>query len=77
MSDFTFTFHVHALKKEMATHSSVLAWGIPEKHLFLLHYYAKAFVWITINCGKFFKRGEYQTILLASCKTCMQIKKQS
>ena len=29
MSDFTFTFHFHALKKEMATHSSVLAWRIP------------------------------------------------
>ena len=27
--DFTFTFHFHALEKEMATHSSVLAWGIP------------------------------------------------
>ena len=28
--DFTFTFHLHALEKEMATHSSVLAWRIPE-----------------------------------------------
>ena len=28
LSDFTFTFHFHALEKEMATHSSVLAWGI-------------------------------------------------
>ena len=28
LSDFTFTFHFPALKKEMATHSSVLAWGI-------------------------------------------------
>ena len=28
-SDFTFTFHFHALEKEMATHSSVLAWRIP------------------------------------------------
>ena len=27
--DFTFTFHCHALEKEMATHSSVLAWRIP------------------------------------------------
>ena len=27
-SDFTFTFHFHALEKEMATHSSVLAWRI-------------------------------------------------
>ena len=30
LSDFTFTFHSHALEKEMATHSSVLAWRIPE-----------------------------------------------
>ena len=29
LSDFTFTFHVHALEKDMATHSSVLAWRIP------------------------------------------------
>ena len=28
VSDFTFTFHFHALEKEMATHSSVLAWRI-------------------------------------------------
>ena len=27
--DFTFTFHFHSLEKEMATHSSVLAWRIP------------------------------------------------
>ena len=29
LSDFTFTFHFHALKKEMATHSSILAWRVP------------------------------------------------
>ena len=29
LSDFTFTFHFHALEKEMATHSSVLAWRSP------------------------------------------------
>ena len=29
VSDFTFTFHFHALEQEMATHSSVLAWRIP------------------------------------------------
>ena len=28
LSDFTFTFHFHALEKEMATHSSILAWRI-------------------------------------------------
>ena len=31
LSDFTFTFHFHALEKEMATHYSVLAWRIPGK----------------------------------------------
>ena len=31
LSNFTFTFHFHALEKEMATHSSVLAWRIPGK----------------------------------------------
>ena len=29
LSDFTFTFHFHALEKEMATHSSILSWRIP------------------------------------------------
>ena len=29
LSDFTFTFHFHALEKEMANHSSILAWRIP------------------------------------------------
>ena len=29
LSDFTFTFHFHALEKEMATHSSVLSWRVP------------------------------------------------
>ena len=29
LSNFTFTFHCHALEKEMATHSSILAWRIP------------------------------------------------
>ena len=29
LSDFTFTFHFHALEKEMKTHSNVLAWRIP------------------------------------------------
>ena len=38
--------------------------------------YAKAFVWITINCGKFLKRWEYQTTLTASWEICIQVKKQ-
>ena len=33
-------------------------------------------VWITTNCGKFWKRWEYQTIWPASWETCMQVKKQ-
>ena len=31
LSDLTFTFHIHASEKEMATHSGVPAWRIPEK----------------------------------------------
>ena len=39
--------------------------------------YAKTFiVWITINCGKFWKRWEYQTTWPASWETCMQVRKQ-
>ena len=38
--------------------------------------YAKAFVWITINCGKFWKRWEYQTTWAASWETYMQVRKQ-
>ena len=38
--------------------------------------YVEAFVWITTNCGKFLKRWEYQTTLLASWEICMQVKKQ-
>ena len=33
-------------------------------------------VWITINCGKFLKKWEYQNTLLVSWETCMQVKKQ-
>ena len=33
-------------------------------------------VWITTNCGKFWKRWEYQTTRLASWEICMQVKKQ-
>ena len=39
--------------------------------------YAKAFdLWITINCGKFWKKWAYQTTLPASWETCMQVKEQ-
>ena len=33
-------------------------------------------VWITVNCGKFFKRWEYQTTWPASWEICMQVRKQ-
>ena len=38
--------------------------------------YAKAFLWITTNCGKFLNRWEYQTTWPASWEICMQVKKQ-
>ena len=38
--------------------------------------YAKAFACVTINCGKFFKRWEYQTTWPASWETYMQVRKQ-
>ena len=38
--------------------------------------YAKVFVWITINCGKFWNRWEYQTTWPASREICMQVGKQ-
>ena len=38
--------------------------------------YAKTFVWITINCAKFWKRWEYQTTWPASWETYMQVRKQ-
>ena len=38
--------------------------------------YAKAFVWITTNRGKFWKRWEYQTTWPVSWEICMQVKKQ-
>ena len=38
--------------------------------------YAKVFVWITTNHGKFFKRWDYQTTLPASWEICKQVKKQ-
>ena len=39
--------------------------------------YAKAFDYVDHNCGKLLMRWEYQTTLLVSWKTCMQVKKQS
>ena len=49
-----------------------------EKQLFLLYWLCQSnlTMWITTNCGKFFKRWEYQTTLPASWEICMQVKKQ-
>ena len=49
---------------------------VPEKYLLLLHWLKPLTVWITINCGKFLQRCDYQTTLPASWETCMQVKKQ-
>ena len=38
--------------------------------------YTKAFVWIIINCGKFWERWDYQTTWAASWEICMQVRKQ-
>ena len=48
-----------------------------EKHLLLLHWLCYSlWLWTTTNCGKFFKRWEYQTTLPVSWETCVQVKKQ-
>ena len=48
-----------------------------KKHLFLLYWLCQScWLWITINCGKFWKRWEYQTIWPASWETYMQVRKQ-
>ena len=49
---------------------------VPEKHLFLPYWLCQSLVWITINCGKFWKRCEYQTTWPASWETYMQVRKQ-
>ena len=61
---------------------SIICWIIEkarefQKNIyFCFNDYTKAFVWITTNCGKFFKRWEYQTTLPASWEICMLVKKQ-
>ena len=48
---------------------------IPEDIYFCFIDYAKGFVWITTNCGKFWKSWEYQSTW-SSWETCMQVKKK-
>ena len=49
LSDFTFTFHFHALEKKMATHSSILAWRIPGKGAWWAAIYGVAQSWIRLK----------------------------
>ena len=50
---------------------------VPEKHLCLLYWLCQS-LWLSgsINCGKFWKRWEYQTTWPASWESCMQVRKQ-
>ena len=45
-------------------------------YFFFIDYAKVLTVWITINCGKFWERWEYQTTWPASWETCMQVRKQ-
>ena len=47
-----------------------------KEYLLLLYWLRQSLLWITTNCGTFFKRWEYQTTLPASGKISMQVKKQ-
>ena len=76
---------VHAeFSKDRGTRGQIASiWWITEKvrifqknMYFYFIDYAKAFVWITANCGKFFKKWECQTTLPAFWQICMQVKKQ-
>ena len=55
---------------------SSIARGFQEIIYFCFTDYAKAFVWIATNCGKFLKSWEYQTTLPVSWEICMQVKKR-
>ena len=57
----------HGKKEESSRKTSISALLTMPKSLI---------VWITTNCGKFWKRWEYQTTILVSWETCIQVKKQ-
>ena len=83
---WTENFQMHKLGLEKAEEPDIklpTSAGSPKKArefqkniYFCFIEYAKAFVWITINCGKFWKRWEYQTTRPASWETYMQVRKQ-
>ena len=49
---------------------------VSDKHLLLLYWLCQSFVWITTNCGKFWKRWEIPDHLTCLLKICMQVRKQ-
>ena len=59
------------IKSPTSIGSSITASEFQKNIYFCFIDYAKAFVWITKNCGKFFKRWEYQTTLPTSWEICM------
>ena len=63
-------------RDQIANICRIIEWAreFPKNTYFCFIDYAKAFLWITTNCGKFFKRWEYQTSF--TWETCMRVKKQ-
>ena len=70
--------NVRGSRDQIASLCSIIekAWEFQENIYFCFTDYAKRFVWITTNCGKFLKRWEYQTTIPASWEICMHVKKQ-
>ena len=84
-SMWTKNFQMFKLGLEKAEESDQIAnicWIIEKarefqkKNICFINYEKALTAWITTNCGKFFKRWEYQTTLPVSWETCMQVKKQ-
>ena len=66
-----------AEEPEIKLPTSAGSWKKQEKNIYFCFIdYAKAFDWITVNCGKFWKRWEYQTTWSASWEIYMQVRKQ-
>ena len=77
--------HCHCLRKGRGTRDQIanIRWIIEKVREFqkfiyfcFIDYDKALTLWITINCGKFWKRWAYQTIWPASWETCMQVRKQ-
>ena len=63
-------------KKKKSSKNKRKSKGILQNIYFCFTDYAKAFAWITTNCGEFLKRWEYQTTWPAFWQTCVQTRKQ-